>query len=44
MVADATAAAQHPEMGDGYAAALTNSRCVAGAVLTTDETVKALAG
>jgi nicotinamidase-related amidase len=43
VVADATAAAQHPEMGDGYAAALTNFRYIAGAVLTTEETVKALA-
>jgi nicotinamidase-related amidase len=44
VVADATAAAQHPEMGDGYAAALTNFRYIAGAVLTTEETVTALAG
>jgi nicotinamidase-related amidase len=43
VVADATAAAQHPEMGDGYAAALTNFRYIAGAVLTTEETVAALA-
>jgi nicotinamidase-related amidase len=43
VVADATAAAQHPEMGDGYAAALTNFRYIAGAVLTTKETVTALA-
>jgi len=43
VVSDATAAAQHPEMGDGYAAALTNFRYIAGAVLTTDETVQALA-
>jgi nicotinamidase-related amidase len=43
VVADATAAAQHPEMGDGYAAALTNFRYIAGAVLTTEETVTALA-
>ena len=42
VVADATAAAQHPELGDGYAAALTNFRCIAGAVLTTEETVEAL--
>jgi nicotinamidase-related amidase len=44
VVADATAAAQHPEMGDGYAAALTNFRYIAGAVLTTEETVKEMAG
>lgn len=43
VVADATAAAQHPELGDGYAAALTNFRYIAGAVLTTEETVKAFA-
>jgi nicotinamidase-related amidase len=43
VVADATAAAQHPEMGDGFAAALTNFRYIAGAVLTTEETVTALA-
>jgi nicotinamidase-related amidase len=43
VVADATAAAQHPEMGDGYAAALTNFRYIAGTVLTTKETVTALA-
>lgn len=44
VVADATAAAQHPEMGDGYAAALINFRYIAGAVLTTEETVKEMAG
>lgn len=44
VVADATAAAQHPELGDGYAAALTNFRYIAGAVLTTAETVKAMGG
>ena len=43
VVSDATAAAQHPELGDGYAAALTNFRYIAGAVLTTEETVQALA-
>jgi nicotinamidase-related amidase len=43
VVSDATAAAQHPEMGDGYAAALTNFRYIAGAVLTTEQTVQALA-
>lgn len=44
VVADATAAAQHPELGDGYAAAMTNFRYLAGAVLTTEQTVKELAG
>ncbi len=43
VVSDATAAAQHPELGDGYAAALTNFRYIAGAVLTTEQTVQALA-
>lgn len=42
-VSDAPAAAQHPELGDGYAAALTNFRYIAGAVLTTEQTVQALA-
>ena len=44
VVADATSATQHPEMGDGYAAAPTNFRCIAGAVLTTEQTVKEMAG
>lgn len=43
VVADATAAAQHPELGDGYAAAMTNFRYLAGAVLTTEEALAALA-
>ena len=43
VVSDATAAAQHPELGDGYAAALTSFRCIAGAALPTAETVEALA-
>jgi nicotinamidase-related amidase len=43
VVADATAAAQHPDLGDGYAAALTNFRYIAGAVLSTEETVQAFA-
>jgi nicotinamidase-related amidase len=44
VVKDATAAAQHPELGDGYAAALTNFAYIANAVLTTDEAVEAMAG
>src|SRR5882724_9901626 len=40
---DATAAPKHPEWGDGYAAALINYAFLADAVLTTDETVKAMA-
>lgn len=42
VVKDATAAAQHPELGDGYATALTNFGFVASAVLTTDEAVTRL--
>jgi len=37
VVKDATAAAQHPELGDGYAAALTNFGFLASDVLTTEE-------
>jgi nicotinamidase-related amidase len=40
---DATAAPKHPEWGYGYAAALINYAFLAHAVLTTDETVKAMA-
>ncbi len=42
VVKDATAAAQHPELGDGYAAALVNFGFIASAVLTTDEVASAL--
>ena len=42
VVSDATAAAIHPELGDGYEAALTNFRFMANAVVTTDEVVGAL--
>ena len=42
VVKDATAAAQHPELGDGYAAALTNFGFLASDVLTTDEAAGAL--
>lgn len=42
MVKDATAAAQHPELGDGYATALTNFGFLASAVLTTSEAVAQL--
>jgi nicotinamidase-related amidase len=42
VVKDATAAAQHPELGDGYATALTNFGFLASAVLTTDEAVEKL--
>ena len=42
VVKDATAAAQHPELGDGYAAALTNFNFLASDVLITEEAVGAL--
>jgi nicotinamidase-related amidase len=42
VVKDATAAAQHPELGDGYAAALVNFGFIASAVLTTEEAVSSL--
>lgn len=44
VVADATAAAQDPDLGDGYAAALTNFRYLAEAVFTTPEAAKELVG
>lgn len=37
VVADATAAAQHPELGDGYETALTNFRFIANDVLSTEK-------
>ena len=43
VVKDATAAAQHPELGDGYAAALINFGFIAGAVVDTDAAVAAIA-
>ena len=43
VVADATAAAQHPELGDGCQAALTNFRYIASAVVITDVVVGSLA-
>jgi len=42
VVKDATAAAQHPELGDGYATAITNFGFIANAVITTDEALTAL--
>jgi nicotinamidase-related amidase len=42
VVKDATAGARHPELGDGYKAALVNFGFIANAVLTTDEVVKAM--
>ena len=42
VVADATAAAVHEQLGDGYQTALTNFRYMAGAVLSTEEAVLAI--
>ena len=42
VVKDATAAARHPELGDGYQAALVNFAYIASAVLSTDDAVKAM--
>jgi len=44
VVKDATAGARHPELGDGYQAALINYGYLANAVLTTDEAVEAMKG
>jgi nicotinamidase-related amidase len=44
VVKDATAAAKHPELGDGYATALTNYAFIANAVLTTADVVSAMEG
>ncbi len=40
VVKDATAGPRHPELGDGYQAALVNFRFMANSVQTTDEVVK----
>ncbi len=42
VVADATAAAIHPELGDGYKSALTNFGFLASAVLDTDEALQGM--
>jgi nicotinamidase-related amidase len=42
VVKDATAGARHPELGDGYEAAMVNFRYMANAVLSTDEVVEAM--
>ena len=44
VVKDATAGPRHPELGDGYKAAVVNYNFIANAVLTTDEAVKAMEG
>jgi nicotinamidase-related amidase len=42
VIKDATAGARHPELGDGYKAALVNYGYMANEVLSTEETVKAM--
>ena len=42
VVKDATAAPRHPEIGDGYQAALVNYGFLANAVWTTDDAVQAM--
>ncbi len=42
VVKDATAGARHPELGDGYQAAMVNFGFMANAVLSTDDAVKAM--
>ena len=42
VVKDATAGARHPELGDGYKAALINYGYMANAVLSTDEVLEAM--
>lgn len=44
VVKDATAAAVTPELGDGYAAALTNFGFLANAVVSTEEAIEAMKG
>ena len=39
VVSDATAAARHPELGDGYAAALVNFGFLANGVVSTEDAV-----
>jgi nicotinamidase-related amidase len=43
VVKDATAAAQHPELGDGYETALVNFAFIANAVVTTGEAIAEMA-
>ncbi len=43
VVADATAAAIHPELGDGYKSALTNFGFLASVVLDTEKVTAAMA-
>ena len=41
-MADAIAAAIHPELGDGYQTVLTNFRFIANSVMGTEEAVSAM--
>ena len=42
IVKDATAAAVHPELGDGYTSAITNFGFLASAVLSTSDAIQAM--
>jgi len=42
VIKDATAGARHPELGDGYEAAIVNFGYIANAVMTTDDAVEAM--
>ena len=42
VIKDATAGARHPELGDGYEAAIVNFGYIANAVMTTDNAVEAM--
>ena len=44
IVSDATAGGKTPELGDGYASALTNFRFIANEVVTTEEAVRTISG
>jgi nicotinamidase-related amidase len=44
VVKDATAAARHPELGDGYSSALVNFNFMANAVVTTQQATESMAG
>jgi hypothetical protein len=42
VVKDATAGARHPQLGDGYNAAVTNFGYIANAVVSTSEALEAM--
>ena len=42
VIRDATAGAKHPELGDGYQAAITNFGFLASAVVTTADAVESM--